>query len=247
VGDKSGSICVSAILQTPEHQFWIYPYFGLLSMMTTLYFCALLALFLMSSVSIHESMNCGPTAKHFVNASGSIFRQNPFQLPFGPLQKRSSDWTWHVATASHNINGASGSIEQRLWLSTSSDIDLQSTDLGFVGCGAVFHGLTQAQVKLGQHDDSRCFSILDDGCRNALFQQTLTASRNSSLQMSVGPRSAKNPPSALKLYQSLAFLSITSFEYGLPSQCSKCFAKDAWIQTFGKLTTLSQQEIRGVY
>jgi hypothetical protein len=207
-------------------------------MMTTLYFCALLALFL-SSVSVHASMNCRPTAKQFINASGSVFRQNPFQLPFGPLQKRSSDWTWHVATASHNINGGSGSIEQRLWLSTSSDIDLQATDLGFVGCGALFHGLTQAQVKLGQHADSRCCSILDDGCRNALFQQTLTVSRNSSLQTSVGPRSAENPPPALKLCQSLAFLSNTSFEYGLPSQCSQYFTRDAWIQTFGKLTTLS--------
>jgi hypothetical protein len=216
-------------------------------MMATISFCALLALFLMSIVSVHGSVNCGLTAKPFFNTSGPLFRQNPFQLPFRPLQKRSSDWIWHVATASHSIGGGGGPIEQRLWLSTSSDIDLQATDLGFVGCGAAFHGLTQSQVKLGQRDDSHCFSILDDACRSALFQQPLTVSRNSSLQTSIGPRSAENPPSALMLCQSLAFLSTTSFEYGLPSQCSKYFTKDAWIQTFGKPATLSEQEIQGVY
>jgi hypothetical protein len=198
-------------------------------MMTTLYFCALLALFLMSSVSVHGSMNCGPTVKQFVNTSGSVFVKILSNYPLDHCK----------GGPSHDINDGSGSIEQRLWLSTSSDIDLQAADLGFVGCGAVFHGLTQAQVKGGQHDDSRCFSILNDDCRNALFQQTLTVSRNSSLQTSVGPRSAENPPSALKLYQSLAFLSTASSEYGLPSQCSKYFTKDAWTQTFGKLPTLS--------
>ena len=168
------------------------------------------------------------------NASASIKLVDPFRTSGGPFQNGSGNWTWTLATVSHNDQKGNGTVEQRMWLDIKPRIDLQASNLGFVGCGAIFHGLTHDQLVQGQDDDGYCNTILDDECRSALLQRSGTAAVDLSSDAPVSPELQNDAITAIDLCRNLAFLNIDNNQSGFPSQCSKYFTKEAWIQTFGE-------------
>jgi len=187
-----------------------------------------------------QAQNCGTDAAVYINASDAITTYQPWQVPFGTMEADSQTWVWTLNTVSYNMNGPSGSAEQRLWLGTQSEIDLIDPAFGFLGCGMILHGLRHGAIVQGQNDGGSCSSVFNAGCLSALQYTTNMISQNLTLLTLINNGPNENNPSALEICSHLANLG-TDGNFGLPEECSGAFLDDAWIQTFG---VYSQEEFR---
>ena len=184
--------------------------------------------------SLAQAIDCSSNGTNFINATGVAELRNPFNPPQGPLSDQSSDWELTLATTSSRNESGNATVEQKLWLDSSSNIDLTSPRSGVIGCGAIFHGLTHKTGKKGQDVSGSCDSIFGNKCIAAL----MSGAHNGSIQ--AGSDTVAKPGyyhpenyTATELCGYLAQNLAEDYDLGVPRECAKYFDEDnAWIQTF---------------
>ena len=172
--------------------------------------------------------NCGTQSlPQYLNASLEYLIRSPFTTPTGLLQGGSGDWIWNIGTVSHHLtnHGKSGFVSQSLWLETESFIDLTSPSLGYIGCGAILHGLTYAATVNGQTDAGDCALTLNPACIHAIQTNMLNAAAKASNLTSPNHNNiSTNLDDAITICANLAI--------PIPPACDPFFTKTASIQTF---------------
>ena len=175
-----------------------------------------------------STAECDLGGLYFLNATGASTLDDPFRTPDGPLSNGSGKWTWSVGTESYKITGNTTpnvtSVRQALWLDTDPPRIYQTPNLGYLGCGLLFHGLKQSLVEKAQNDTSgTCGSVLSDGCSGWLLN--LTAAE---IEASGPSYDNASIDQICKQWQ------VTSdwAHQGVPSQCADTFEDWVWIQGF---------------
>lgn len=178
--------------------------------------------------------SCGSQQNPSINASDASASLDPFNLTAGPVKVDGADaatWTWTLATTSESAS-QSTSVEDRLWLDVQPPLDLTKPDFGYIGCGAILHGLTHETLLGGQNDDGSCSSVFSSDCIRALRNKTLEMAHEiSSASTIIKPSNENSSASALCGF--LEHLQPDD-EPGLPAECAKSFNPGAWIETFGQ-------------
>jgi hypothetical protein len=164
------------------------------------------------------------SSPQYLNASLEYLIRTPFTAPSGLFQRGSGDWLWNIGTVSHSLtnHGKSGSVSQSLWLETESFVDLTSAAIGYVGCGAIFHGLTYAATVNGQPDAGDCGLTLSPACSRAMLSAVASAAGH-------------NANSLLSQHNDThtdAIATCANLAIPIPAACDPFFTRNAFIQTF---------------
>ena len=185
-------------------------------------------------VSQTLGQSCGSQQRPFINASDASASVDPFNLTAGPVKVAGADaatWTWTLATTSESAS-QNTSVEDRLWLDIQPPLDLTKPDFGYIGCGAILHGLNHKTLLDGQSDDGSCGSVFSSDCLRALRNKTLEMAHEvSSASTIIKPSNENSSASAF-----CAFLEHLqpNDEPGLPAECAGSFNGGAWIESFGQ-------------
>ena len=132
---------------------------------------------------------------------------------------------WSVGTESYIITGkTTPNVRQALWLDTEPPRIYQNSNLGYLGCGLLFHGLKQSLVEKTQNDTSgTCGSVLGDQC--SAWVLNLTATEGGAF----GSDFLTSPIDQICNEWQVA---LDWAKQGVPSQCADTFEDWAWIQGF---------------
>jgi hypothetical protein len=190
---------------------------------------ASLALFLLLSarsftlITAQNASSCDSTTTPNIHASYEQLIRDLFRSPTGLFSDGSSDWNWNIATTTHNLtsHGTKGTVQENLWLETESFIDLTTPTLGYMGCGAILHGLTYAATVNGQSDDGFCSSLLSINCTTAIAQSVINTA---TLAANLTDSATNGSIGAVALRHNLTF--------PIPRPCYPFFTPSSWIQTF---------------
>jgi hypothetical protein len=191
--------------------------------------------FAVSALISHSvGQSCGSQQNPSINASDASASVDPFNLTAGPVKVNDADaatWTWTLATTSESAS-QNTSVEDRLWPDVQPPLDLTNPDFGYIGCGAILHGLAHKTLLDGQSDDGSCRSVLSSDCICALKIKTLEMAHEISSASTILKPSSENS-SAFALCAFLNHLQPND-EPGLPAKCAQSFDDGAWIETFGR-------------
>ena len=200
--------------------------------------------FLCSTLSIilASAQSCGFSSTPETNATDSISLNSPFQPPSGllssPARSGSNIWRWTLAMVSSDKTIPNTTVENRLWLDTQPSLDLVDPSFGYLGCGAVIHGLNHDALVNGQADPGNCSSVFNEKCLNAVLGNAQIQSE----YINEYTYLHENHPQQIKTaYERCADLGrlYGQNNAGLPPECSDSLNGDAWVDTFGALSNLS--------
>ena len=201
-----------------------------------IFLCSTLPVILVSAQS------CGFASKPEINATDVIKLTNPFKLPFGQpssaAETGSDVWRWTVATVSSDATTQNSTVENRLWLDTEPHIDLVEPTFGYLGCGAVIHGLKHDALVNGQADSGNCSTVFDAECLKAILENAKIQSEYINSYTYLHENTAQQVKTAYGRCEDLGRLYGQNGA-GLPPQCSNSLEKDAWVETFGRLSPLA--------
>ena len=73
---------------------------------------------------------------------------------------------WALDNLSYALNASSGTVEQRLSLITDPLLNLAASDLGVLGCGIIFHGLSHSVTEKWDfdYDNGTCSAVFSQEC-----------------------------------------------------------------------------------
>ena len=203
-----------------------------------IFLCSTLPIILVAAQS------CGFTSIPEINATDIIKLTNPFQTPSGlpsrAAESSSDTWRWTLATVSADEPTQNTAVENRLWLNTEPAIDLTEPTFGYLGCGAVIHGLKHDAIVNGQADSGNCSTVFDAACLSALLENAQVQAEyiNEGTWFDEPRDSALSYQTAYGHCKDLGWLHGAN-NAGLPPECSNFLESDAWAETFGELSPLA--------
>lgn len=181
-----------------------------------------LCVFTLLSPTHVAAQACSPPAPLSINATGSQTLINPFKTPTGPFSNSSGKWTWNIATESYPATAPNISIRQALWLDTQPPQDLLSSDLRYLGCSLIAHGLKQNLLQKGQNDNGTCESVFSQKCIAALIDGTAEYA------------TLLAPSKGMQIKDICAEFG-TQNRHGVPPDCYDAFEDYAWVEAFHAL------------
>jgi hypothetical protein len=123
-----------------------------------------------------DDSNCNRTNLSYYNASSSITVDAftvPDDVPGASVVSNLTSLTFTIGVVEGPVGGPPypNFSVQSFWVTPSPYIDLESSELPYIGCSTIISSLTNQVNAKGQGDDGSCTKLFNQECVDALIAQ----------------------------------------------------------------------------